>query len=62
MNALLEQGGVRTIRDKCLHLQEFVFATSFEALRVMKDEFIVAPENQFILDVVDSALKNVNDV
>ena len=25
----------------------------------MKDEFVVAPENQFVLDVVSSALKTV---
>jgi len=32
MNALLENEGIRTVRDKFLHLQEFVLATSFEAL------------------------------
>ena len=26
----------------------------------MKDEFIIAPENEFILDVVDSALTKVD--
>lgn len=48
------------ISNKLLHFQEFVFATSFEALWIMKDEFVVAPENQLILDVVQSALKKVN--
>ena len=28
----------------------------------MKDEFLVALENQFILDVVDSALTMINDI
>ena len=28
----------------------------------MEDEFLVAPENQFILDVVDSALKTINHI
>ena len=28
----------------------------------MKDEFLVAPEHQFILDVVDSALTTINDI
>ena len=28
----------------------------------MKDEFLVASENQFILDVVDSALTTINDI
>ena len=39
-----------TISDKLLHLQKFIFTPSFETLRVMKDEFIVALENELILD------------
>ena len=39
-----------TISDKLLHRQKFIFTPSFETLRVMKDEFIVAPENELILD------------
>ena len=46
--------------DKFLHLEEFVCTTSFETLRIMKDEFVVAPENEFMLDVVHSALKRVD--
>jgi hypothetical protein len=61
VNALLEKSSLCTIGDKLLHLQEFIFAASFEALRIMKDEFLVAPENEFILDVVHSALKKGND-
>ena len=60
MNALLEKGGFCTMCDKFLHLEEFVCTTSFETLRIMKDEFVVAPENEFILDVVHSALKEVD--
>ena len=60
MNALFEKSSLRTIGDKFLHLQEFVFTASFETLRIMKDKFVVAPENEFILDVVYSALERVN--
>jgi hypothetical protein len=60
VNALFEKSSLRTIGDKFLHLQEFVFTTSFETLRIMKDKFVVAPENEFILDVVYSALKRDN--
>ena len=57
MNALLEKSGLCTIGDKLLHLQEFVNTT---ALRIMKDEFAVAPENEFVLDVVRAALERVD--
>ena len=30
MNAFLEKGGLRTIRNKFLHFQEFIFVTNFE--------------------------------
>ena len=60
MNALLEKSGLCTVGDKFPHLDEFVGTTSFEPLGIMKDEFVVAPENEFILDVVHSALKEVD--
>ena len=60
MNALLENSSLCTTGDEFLHLQELVFTTSFETLRIMKDEFVVAPENEFILDVVHSALKRLD--
>ena len=60
MNAFLEKRILCTIGDKFLHLQEFVYTTSFETLRIMKDKIVVAPENEFILDVVHSALKRVD--
>jgi len=56
MNPFLEMRRVRTICDELLQSLEFVYRTSFEASRVMEDEFIVAPENQFVLDVVHSTL------
>jgi hypothetical protein len=56
MNPFLEIRRVSTIRDELLQLLEFVHGTSFEAPRVMEDEFVVAPENQLVLDVVHSAL------
>jgi hypothetical protein len=56
MNPFLEKPRLRTICDELLQSFEFVCRTSFEASRVMKDEFVIAPENQFILDVVHSAL------
>ena len=60
MNALLEKSSLCTIGDKILHLLEFVHATSFETLRIVKDKFVVAPENELMLDVVHSALKEVD--
>jgi hypothetical protein len=57
VNALLEKSCLCTIGDEVLHLGEFVDTTSFETLRIMKDEFVVAPENEFVLDVVHAALK-----
>ena len=60
MNALLEKSSLCTIGNKFLHLLEFVYTASFETLRIMKDEFVVAPEDEFILGVVHSALKRVN--
>jgi hypothetical protein len=57
VNALLEKRSLGTFGDKDLHLQEFVDTTSLETLRIMKDEFVVAPENQFVLDVVHATLK-----
>ena len=60
MNVLLEKSSLCTVSDKFLHLQEFVHTTSFETLRIMEDEFVVALENEFILDVVHSALKRLD--
>ena len=60
MNALLEKRSICTIGDKVLHLGEFVYTTSFETLRIMKDEFVVAPENEFVLDVVHAALERID--
>jgi hypothetical protein len=59
VNALLEKRSICTISDKFLHLQEFA-TTSSETLRIMKDEVVVAPENEFVLDVVPSVLKRVD--
>ena len=60
MKALLEMGGLCTFRNKVLHVHVFVRATSFETLRVMKDEFIVAPEDELVLDIVDAALAKMS--
>jgi hypothetical protein len=57
VNALLKKSSLCTIGDKVLHLGEFVYTTSFETLRIMKDEFVVAPETEFAFDVVHAALK-----
>jgi hypothetical protein len=56
MNPLLELCRGSTICDELLQSFEFIYRTSFEALRVMEDEFAIAAENQFVLDVVNSAL------
>ena len=60
VNALLEKNGLCTIGNKFFHLQESVDTTSFETLRIMKDEFVVAPENEFVLNVVHPALGRVD--
>ena len=60
MKTFLEKSGLRTICNEFLHLHKLVFTASFKALRVVKDEFIVAPENELVLDVVHSALKCVS--
>ena len=57
MNAFLEKGGLFPIHNEILHLHEFVFMTGHEAFRVVKDELVVAAENQLVLDVVHSALR-----
>jgi hypothetical protein len=54
MNPFLELCRGRTICDKLSF--EFIYRTSFKTPRVMEDEFVIAPENQFVLDVVNSAL------
>jgi hypothetical protein len=60
MNPFLEIRRVRAICDELLQLLEFVHRPSFEAPRVMEDEFVVAPENQLVLDVVHSALVRIS--
>ena len=57
MNAFLEKGSVCPIRNELLHLYEFVFMTSLETFRVVKDELVVAAEDQLVLNVVHSALR-----
>jgi hypothetical protein len=47
------------LRDKLLHLLEFIFTSSFESARVMKDETTVASKHQFIINVVFAALVGV---
>ena len=56
MKALPEKSGLCAIGDKFLHLLEFVYTTGFETLWIVKDKFVVASENEFVLDVVHSAL------
>jgi hypothetical protein len=56
MNPFLERCRVCTISNEVLQLLEFFHGTSLEAPRVMEDEFVIAPENQLILDVVFPAL------
>ena len=60
MNALPEKSSLCTISDKFLDLQEFVYTTGFETLRIMKDEFVVAAEDELLLNVVHSALQRVD--
>ena len=59
MKTFLEKGGPRTICNEFLHPRKLGFAASLKALRIMKDEFVVAPENELILDVVHPALRRV---
>jgi hypothetical protein len=54
MNALVEFPPRCVLRDKLLYLLEFIFTSSFESARVMKDETRVASEHQSIdLIVID---------
>jgi len=62
MNAFLENGGLRTICNKFLHLKELIFATSFQTHENLKDESPVARKSQFVLYVVDSALLTISHV
>jgi hypothetical protein len=52
MDALVQFPCKCALRDKLLHLLEFIFTSSLESARVMKDETRVASEHQFIIDVV----------
>ena len=59
MDALIQFRRRCALRDKLLHLLEFIFTSSFESARVMKDEIWVASEYQFILNVMVPALIEV---
>jgi hypothetical protein len=50
------------LQDKFLHLPEFIFTSSFESARVMKDETRVALEDQFIINVVIPTLVGVKSL
>jgi hypothetical protein len=50
------------LRDKLLHALEFIFTSSFESARVMKDETRVALENQFVINVVVPTLVGVKSL
>jgi hypothetical protein len=59
MDPLLQFHRRCAIQNKFLHLHEFIFTSSFESARVMKDEIPVASEYQFILNVMAPALIEV---
>jgi hypothetical protein len=56
MNVFLEQYGVCMISNELLQLLEFMYGYSLEASQVMEDRSVIAPENQFILNVMFPAL------
>jgi hypothetical protein len=56
MDALIQFPRRCALRDKLLHLLEFIFTSSFESARVMKDETRVASKHQFIINVVFATL------
>lgn len=57
MNPFLEKSSGRTLRNKGLHLLEFIYASDFKSSRVMKNKVWVASEDHLILDVVHSTLR-----
>jgi hypothetical protein len=62
MNALVQFHRRCALRDELLHRLEFIFTSSFESARVMKDEMRVALEDQFIINVVVPTLVGVKSL
>jgi hypothetical protein len=62
MDALVQFPRRCALRDKLLHLLEFIFTSSFESARVMKDETRVALEDQFVINVVVATLVGVKSL
>jgi hypothetical protein len=62
MDSLVQIPRRCALRDKLLHLLEFIFTSSFESARVMKDETMVALEDQFVIDVVVPTLVRVKSL
>jgi hypothetical protein len=62
MDALVQFPRRCALRDKLLHLLEFIFTSSFESARVMKDKTRVASEHQFIIDVMVPTLVGVKSL
>jgi hypothetical protein len=56
MDAVVQFPRRCALRDKLLYLLEFIFTSSSESARVMKDETRVASEYQFIINVMVPAL------
>jgi hypothetical protein len=62
MDAIVQFPGRCALRDKLLHLLEFIYTSSFESARVMKDKTRVALEDQFVINVVAPTLVGVNSL
>jgi hypothetical protein len=62
MDALIQLPRGCAFRDKFLHLLEFIYTSSFESARVMKDETRVALEDQFVINVVVPTLVGVKSL
>jgi hypothetical protein len=62
MDALVQFPPRCVLRDKLLYLLEFIFTSSFESARVMKDETRVTSEHQFIINVVVAMLVGVKSL
>jgi hypothetical protein len=62
MDALVQFPRRCALRDKFLHFPEFIFTSSFESARVMKDETRVTSEHQFIINAVFPTLVGVKNL
>ena len=59
MDSFFQLQGRCAVQNEFLHLVEFIFTSGFESARVVEYEIWVAPEHQFIPNVMLPALVEV---